>query len=50
MGALGKTTKYFQPSEKQFMIDYRMEGLDQLLAQMKSAGIVPTDTVQKSSF
>src|ERR1700740_3098403 len=23
-----ETTKYFQPSEKQFMIDYRVEGLD----------------------
>jgi hypothetical protein len=25
-----ETTKYFQPSEKQFMINYRVEGLDQL--------------------
>src|SRR5579862_3853324 len=26
-----ETTKYFQPSEKQFMIDYRVVGLDALL-------------------
>ncbi len=45
-----ETTKYFQPSEKQFMINYRVEGLDQLLAQMKSAGILPVDTVQKTSY
>ncbi|MDB4925998.1 VOC family protein [Mucilaginibacter sp.] len=45
-----ETTKYFQPSEKQFMINYRVEGLDQLLAQMKAAGILPTDSVAKTSY
>ena len=37
-------------SEKQFMINYRVEGLDQLLAQMKAAGILPVDSVQKTSY
>jgi predicted enzyme related to lactoylglutathione lyase len=45
-----ETTKYFQPSEKEFMINYRVEGLDQLLAQMKAAGILPADSVQKTSY
>jgi predicted enzyme related to lactoylglutathione lyase len=45
-----ETTKYFQPSDKQFMINYRVEGLDQLLANMKAAGILPTDSVQKTSY
>ncbi|MGZ3813010.1 MAG: VOC family protein [Mucilaginibacter sp.] len=45
-----ETTKYFQPSEKQFMINYRVEGLAQLLAQMKSVGIQPVDSVQKTSY
>lgn len=45
-----ETTKYFQPSEKQFMINYRVEGLDQLLAQMKAAGILPVDSVEKTSY
>ncbi|MDB5031419.1 VOC family protein [Mucilaginibacter sp.] len=45
-----ETTKYFQPSEKQFMINYRVEGLDQLLAQMKAAGILPIDSVAKTSY
>ncbi|WP_114936967.1 VOC family protein [Mucilaginibacter endophyticus] len=45
-----ETTKYFQPSEKQFMINYRVEGLTQLLAQMKAAGILPTDSVEKTSY
>jgi len=45
-----ETTKYFQPSEKQFMINYRVEGLVQLLAKLKSAGILPTDSVEKASY
>lgn len=45
-----ETTKYFEPSEKQFMINYRVEGLDQLLAQMKTAGTLPVDSVQKTSY
>ncbi|MDO3628801.1 VOC family protein [Mucilaginibacter sp. BT774] len=45
-----ETTKYFQPSEKQFMINYRVEGLDQLLAQMKAAGTLPVDSVDNESY
>ena len=45
-----ETTKYFQPSDKQFMINYRVEGLDRLLANLKSAGILPTDSVEKASY
>jgi len=45
-----ETTKYFGPSEKQFMINYRVEGLEQILANMKAAGIMPTDSVEKVSY
>ncbi|MEO6633790.1 MAG: VOC family protein [Mucilaginibacter sp.] len=45
-----ETTKYFQPSDKQFMINYRVEGLDQLLVKMKAAGILPTDSVERVSY
>ncbi len=45
-----ETTKYFQPSEKQFMINYRVVQLDKLLANLKAAGIVPTDSVEKASY
>ncbi len=44
-----ETTKYFQPSEKQFMINYRVVELDQLLAQMKASGTLPVDSVQKTN-
>jgi len=45
-----ETTKYFQPSDKQFMINYRVEGLGALLTKMKQHGILPTDSVERSSY
>ena len=45
-----ETTKYFQPSDKQFMINYRVEGLAALLAKMKLHGILPTDSVEHVSY
>jgi predicted enzyme related to lactoylglutathione lyase len=32
------------------MINYRVEGLDHLLANMKAGGILPTDSVEKVSY
>jgi predicted enzyme related to lactoylglutathione lyase len=45
-----ETTKYFQPSDKQFMINYRVEQLDALLVKLKAAGIQPTDSVERVSY
>jgi len=45
-----ETTKYFQPSDKQFMINYRVEQLSQLLINLKAAGILPVDSVEKASY
>jgi predicted enzyme related to lactoylglutathione lyase len=45
-----ETTKYFQPSDKQFMINYRVVQLGQLLANLKAAGIQPVDSVEKTSY
>ena len=32
-------TKYFQPSDAPFMLNYRVENLDELLTQLKSEGV-----------
>ena len=45
-----ETTKYFQPSDKQFMINYRVEHLNDLLSQLKKGGVMPTDSVEKVSY
>ncbi|MEO3402746.1 VOC family protein [Mucilaginibacter sp. CAU 1740] len=49
-GPFKETTKYFQPSEKQFMINYRVVQLSALLAKLKAASITPTDSVEKVSY
>jgi predicted enzyme related to lactoylglutathione lyase len=41
-----ETTKYFQPSDKPFMINYRVSNMETLLTQLKSAGITPVDSVE----
>ncbi|MFD2871878.1 VOC family protein [Mucilaginibacter ximonensis] len=45
-----ETTTYFAPSDKQFMINYRVVGLNALLANMKAKGISPVDSVEKTSY
>lgn len=42
-----ETTKYF---EKEFMINYRVSNLDALLAQLKTKGILPIDTIERASY
>ena len=32
-------TKYFEPSKKEFMINYRVENLEELLEQLKADGV-----------
>jgi predicted enzyme related to lactoylglutathione lyase len=45
-----ETTKYFQPSEKDFMINYRVEHLGDLLTQLKASNITPDDTIERTSY
>lgn len=40
-----ETTKYFAPSTKDFMINYRVENLETLVAQLKKDGVVVTDSI-----
>jgi predicted enzyme related to lactoylglutathione lyase len=42
-----ETTKYFP---KEFMINYRVNNLDQLLEQLIAAGIKPVDTLEKVNY
>ena len=40
-----ETTKYFEPSTKDFMINYRVENLVALLAELKKEGVAITDSL-----
>lgn len=36
---MDEKTQYFKPSEKQFMINYRVENLEELLKMLKTEGV-----------
>ncbi len=43
-------TTYFAPSEKPFMINYRVHDLEALLAQLRSEGVEVDPKTEKSEF
>ncbi len=43
-------TKYFEPSTKDYMINYRVENMEELLSELKRNGVTVTDTVQSASY
>lgn len=40
-----ETTDYFEPSKKAFMINYRVENLDELVDQLIAGGVTPLDSI-----
>ena len=45
-----ETTKYFEPSTKEFMINYRVENLTALVEQFKKDGVTVTDTIETYDY
>jgi predicted enzyme related to lactoylglutathione lyase len=45
-----ETTKYFEPSARDFMINYRVENLEALVAQLKREGVTVTDKIETVSY
>ena len=45
-----ETTKYFEPSTKEFMINYRVENLEALVVELKKEGITVTDSIQSVDY
>jgi predicted enzyme related to lactoylglutathione lyase len=43
-------TKYFSPSEKQFMFNYRVENLVELLKALKEEGVTIVGEMQEESY
>ncbi len=43
-------TKYFLPSTKEFMINYRVEDLESLIVDLKKEGVTIIDTVEKYDY
>ncbi len=45
-----ETTKYFEPSAKEFMINYRVENLEALVEELKKEGVTVTDTIETYDY
>lgn len=45
-----ETTKYFEPSTKDFMINYRVENLQPLVEELKKNGVTIVDTIETYDF
>ena len=48
--AFKETTKYFEPSTKDYMINYRVENMDALVELLKKEGVTIADTVETASY
>ena len=46
----GEDTKYFEPSSKEFMINYRVQNIEQLIAQLKKEGVTVLDKVETYDY
>lgn len=45
-----ETTTYFQPSTKDFMINYRVENMDGLVRDLRDGGVTVLDTIETYEY
>ncbi len=45
-----QTTKYLDPSQKDFMINYRVENMEDLVEQLREAGITIVDDIETYEY
>ena len=43
-------TEYFQPSEKEFMINYRVENIEKLVEELREAGVTICDEIETYEY
>lgn len=46
----GEKTTYFEPSAKDFMINYRVENISRLVEQLKKDGVTITDEIETVEY
>lgn len=49
-GTFADTTDYFDPSEKEFMVNYRVNNLEALVDELRESGITFTDSIQSYEY
>jgi predicted enzyme related to lactoylglutathione lyase len=48
--AFSDTTKYFEPSQKDYMINYRVENLEALIEELKKEGVTVLDKMETYDY
>ncbi len=48
--AFPKDTEYFKPSEKEFMINYRVEDIESLVKELKESGVKVLDEIESYPY
>ncbi len=43
-------TKYFEPSQKEFMINYRVENMEALVEELKKKGVTVLDSIETFEY
>jgi predicted enzyme related to lactoylglutathione lyase len=46
----GEKTKYFEPSTKDFMINYRVENMNALVKELKRSNVTVVDSIQEVEY
>lgn len=44
------TTKYYEPSKKEFMINYRVEKIEELVEELKADGVEVVDEIESFEY
>ena len=47
---MGEKTTYFQPSEKDFMINYRVANIEELVEELKANGVTICDEIETYAY
>lgn len=45
-----ENTEYFNPSEKQFMINYRVQNIEQMVQNLKASGVTIVDKIEEYEY
>lgn len=46
----GEKTTYFEPSEREFMINYRVKNIEALIEQLKKEGVTICDSIEEYEY
>lgn len=49
-GPFEENTKYFEPSQKEFMINFRVENMEELVDELKASGVQVLDDIETYEY